>query len=371
MYWKDYEEMGLKPIPLIAGTKEPIGVDGNGKWKEPIMDQWRGVESTATNIGIRLDGDGLAILDVDDEEAKQVIERALDQLGLLPMPTVKTGGSHDGYQYWIQLEAPEWFTLGNFSQGKGELRVRDCYVVVPDSVIIRPYVFERVPEEVLCQPEISWKDLGYLVGPSEAIKEARWSRPAIPILRSKLGDAEPQVWGLVKALNTASMGKPILGYRGTLYASRSEAMAAVVRIMLRKGWTWTGIRSFFWKHAPMYLGQKEGSIRYTARKFSAEMTPPELVAAYESGLGIESEATKAVYRAFLSEAARWCGKYPFEDNPPDVLWLETTYRDLARLVKISAPTAQYHAEKLEQLGLIECVTKGSYKKLRSVWRIQI
>ena len=367
-----YRQFGLDPIPLKPRSKKPWGVGGNMYWNSSLSNQWLGVPA-GNNIGLRLNHTELAILDADDRLAQIHLSSILGSIGLVSEATVLTGGQHRGAQFWINIEdKPVGVSYRHLSPdvGKGEFRLQYCYCVVPQSVVHVPYSFNMEVRTSLRQRSILWKDLLQYVAPPPSTAplaiNPNWKEHAIPVLRRALGKQTKFVIGTLRALNEATKGAPI--YK---YATRSEAMAAVVRIMLRFGWSWHGIRSFFWHYAPKYLSSRKSHIRYTAAKFSAEMTPPALIKAYQRAAGLQDTGAEAIYRALISEAVRWVdGKHPFDPNSGFVV-VETTDRQLGRLIGKPDMTANRWRKRIMAAGLLFQVKKGAFRKEASQYHLSL
>ena len=367
-----YRQFGLDPIPLKPRSKKPWGVGGNMHWNSSLPNQWQGVPSDH-NIGLRLNPDDFAILDADDRFARIHLRSILGSMGLIPEPTVLTGGQHRGAQFWINIEDKPVGVIYrrlNPYVGNGELRLQRCYCVVPESIVVDTYRFNVDARTTLQQRSILWMDIQkHLAAPTPTaplVINPHWKEHAIPVLRRALGKQTKFVIGTLRALNQATKGARLYQY-----ATRSEAMAAVVRIMLRFGWSWRGIRSFFWGHAPKYLSSREPYIRYTAAKFSAEMTPPALIMAYKTAAGLQDTGAKAIYRALISEAVRWVdGKHPFDPNSEFVV-VETTDRQLGRLIDKPDMTANRWRKRIMAAGLLFQVKKGAFRKEANQYHLSL
>ena len=360
---KDYYRwLQLEPIPLKVGSKRPVG-----SWlKTDPRKQWKGVGKH--NIGLRLNSDKLTVVDADTLDTATVVSAMLEGWGLISDHTVNTGGEHRGVQYWLNCEEkPTGVSYRNLAVGEGELRIQNCYIVAPPSIVEAEYAFNIDPLDVLRQRKLTWQDLSTLLPAPENVLSPeinhKWIRAYVPILTFKLRDS--RLIGYTKALATATKGEPIGKYR-----SRSEAMAMIVRILLRLGWDWNAIRSHFFVNAPNYLYERQGQIRTTAAKFSAEMTPLPLISAYENAAGLTNQRDRDCYRALLSEAARWNGRHQYDpDN--DFFVAETTDRALGRLMNCGYRTAGRARNRLEATGLITQDTQGQWKKQRSIYLIKV
>jgi hypothetical protein len=359
-----YKWLRLDPIPLKSSSKKPMG-----SWltTDPSQ-QWKGVGKRQHNIGLRLTSDKLTVVDADSLNAATAVSAKLKGWGLIPDHTVNTGGKHRGVQYWLNCEEkPVGVSYRNLKDGDGELRIQNCYVVAPPSVVEVEYTFNVDPLEVLRQRKLTWQDLCQMLPPIAATETPEvnptWSKPAIPILTFKLKDN--RLVGYTKALASAAKGQPL-----GKYPTRSEAMAMIVRILLRLGWTWPAIRHHFYTHAPKYLYGCQGLIRYTCGKFSAQMTPTKLIEAHEHAAGLIKSRDRDCYRALLSEAARWNGRHEY-DPANGFFVAETTARDLGRLMDCSKDTAHRACKRLEAAGIVRPDTVGQWKKQRSVYLVEV
>lgn len=360
-----YRWLRLDPIPLKPGSKEPMG-----SWLDtPNLEQWKGVEEH--NVGLRLNRDDpLTIVDADTPDCATTVGAVLQGWGLDSEHTVNTGGPHRGVQYWLNCDKkPIGVSQPKLAIGDGELRVARCYVVVPDSVVEAPYTFNIDPRKHLQQQPLTWEDL-YQMLPLAAKVELlatetfwKWSKPAIPILTFKLTDN--RIIYYTKALRLATKGEKI-GW----YESRSHAMAAIVRQLLLLGWSWGAIRKHFYSHAVKYLYEKQDQIRYTCGKFSAQMTPIDLIKAYHGAAGLTNKRDRDCYRAFLSEAARWSGEHPYDPDQGFAI-AETTDRNLARLMGCKRMTAHRARKRLEAAELVEPHIKGKWHTQRGVYIVEV
>lgn len=350
-----YAELGLEPIPLWHGLKTPVRSYNKIPWRE----QWKGLLGKAEdyNIGLRLSNAPLTILDGDSPGSRAAIEATLCNLGLPHEPTVNTGGEHRAWQWWLICpDKPTSFSFRKLRPdiGDGELRMKGCYVVVPPSIVEARYTFAVADPATHLQRQIPWEDLLTFVAPAQPTKVTRvdldWTQSAIPILTFRT--LHQPIIAHTRQIELADRGDPVGKYR-----TRSEAMAYVVRMLLRLGWDWSDIRGHFEELAPNYLTEKRWEIHHTAAKFSAEMTPPDLVEAYETAAGRSRPQDRACYRALISEAARWSGRYEIKGG---VATAETTDRGLARLMRCSPMTAHRARRRLEAAGLVHVLNVGEH-----------
>lgn len=123
---KQYIQLGLDPIPLHAGSKQPI----HKSWqKRDVRDLWKGIDYPV-NVGIRL-GNGLICLDADDEVTASYF---FDLFSDHDNCVVET---KNGYHFYFYCDLPDdhqtYYRLGKGLDG--EVRIKGCQVVAPPSYV--------------------------------------------------------------------------------------------------------------------------------------------------------------------------------------------------------------------------------------------
>lgn len=231
--WRSrYEALGFTTIPLVGKFPlDPVS------WKiTPPTEQWRRAGPDFDgNIGIVV-GNGRAVIDADDYETSKTIDCGLISRGYTPPTVLSPHGSH----FCIQVtNAPEEFNFSKLVNGvyKGELRVRNSYVVAPCSHVDGiPYRWERgTPEEWKSQSVVQWKDLLWLLT-DQPVSQLIAELP-IPLVYR---DMPRKAQALLEKLASATKGQAIYKYQ-----SRSDAEAAVVSILILAGWSYDQILATF------------------------------------------------------------------------------------------------------------------------------
>lgn len=255
--WKErYDRAMLPTIPVARGTKQPIlaawqRIPPGEQWSQVGRDKFRG------NLAILLGG-GTVVIDCDAPQTVEAVSGKLEALGLRT-PYVHTPGG--GRHYYLQVnDVPDGFNWTPLNIGPGELRARNATIMVPCSTYdTRRYqwAYGFKPEDVPTQRPVKWRDLSWLIKSQDALTEPLQEPPVRLLWRT----APAYVEWLLRVLRTAPKSQPIGKYRqGELigkYASRSEAEAAVVAILILSGWPLAEIREQFDDARPGHYAEYE------------------------------------------------------------------------------------------------------------------
>ena len=124
-----YKEVGFDTIPIDFGKKYPPPKD----WKTKDSSELWSDAPKDSNIALRLGRYG--DLDSDSSKTDEFIENMLKELGIDNVPTFYARrGKH---RIVIIEDAPEIVKIRHWKKeiGKGEVRVKDNYTVIPDSTV--------------------------------------------------------------------------------------------------------------------------------------------------------------------------------------------------------------------------------------------
>jgi len=360
--WRDrWRSAGVQVIPLKAHSKEPVFNTALRGWsKVPPDEQWRecGGPDFRGNIAAVL-GQGIGVLDADNEQAVISIAAFFDGIGMADIPTVRTVS--DGRHYWIRvLDAPESVSFRHLASdvGDGELRVSRCYVAVPCSAIgDKRYKFiSGSPESITRQRAIKWQDLRALIT-SDAYEIFEFERPPVRCLRRALpAKAERLLTLLFVAPQSVQVTKD--------YKSRSEAEAAVVAMAILSGWTFEEIVNLFEHQQPgKYESERAWRKKYLAHTYKRVLSDicsvPErlqLAELYHEAdemlwPGRTGLLNKAVYKAILAIAWQW-----------QTFTVSASIRDIAEHATGSKQGVNNAIKRLCELGLIRKLSPGTSHK---------
>ena len=352
---------GLPVIPITANAKTPLfewgSVPSSEQWQRAGGDEFRG------NIAAVL-GNGIAVLDADNSQAAEHISAHLAGLGI-SSPVVQTvsGGAH----YWLRLaDAPAdvSYKLLSPEVGAGELRVSNCYVLVPCSAIgDKRYQFVHgSPESIATQRAVRWQDLLTLLPGTERTGERLDALPVRLIKRAMPGRAAR----LFEMLRDAPRSEPV---DGTRYATRSEAEAAIVAILALSGWQLDDIFSVFEAEQPAHFVDAKHSRRYLELTYQNVLgdiaaTPERAQLAELYGQaerwqwhGRGGLLDLAVYRAMIAAA------YQFAQFTVSV-----SVRDIAEHASASLAGVHSAQERLSAAGLVRKMQAGDTLRA-SLWHI--
>lgn len=337
-----WDSAGVLSIPLQPNSKMPVS-----QWLHiDPAEQWRQADGRQANIGV-LCGNGLAVVDCDDAQAVDNVAARLRSLGLaLPAVATPSGGRH---AYLKVCDAPAGFTMQRLAApvGKGELRVRSCYVAAPcSSVDGRPYAFVNgSPEDLLRLRPVAWRDLLWLcrAQPSHVLP----TEPPLRLVRRSLPQCTERLFAL---LAQAARGTAVLRY-----CTRSEAECAVVAALILAGWGEQEIEAEFAKRQPGHyreMGQhRRAYLHRTYRRALDDIaaTPPRpaILDAYRAAHGMAwpgrtGSTDQAIYLALLAVAwqfARWT--------------VAVSLRDLSEHAAVSIDTASHALTRLGAAKLID------------------
>ena len=248
----DYQHLlsfGLDVIPLKHNTKEPIGE----RWQLRSSDElWQAVSpSEPVNIGLRPGAGGIIGIDCDNRAAVRHVSEWLSCQGLPKLSVVTPSGNR--HFYVRSDDAPPDLTFQHLNKevGKGEMRVRNCYLVLPHSVYEgKVYRWEegdasRFPS----LPSVQWNDLKGLLPDVPTPASALLELP-VRLLRYEMPPRTLEILLDLKANQCAG------------YPSFSEAEQAVVSGLFLAGWTFNEIEYTFEKWMPPHY-RKRGRWRHS------------------------------------------------------------------------------------------------------------
>jgi DNA-binding MarR family transcriptional regulator len=250
---------GLPVIPIDANRKTPLyawqTMPSAAQWYAAGGDQFRG------NIAVVM-GNQNAVIDADEPVSVANLMAWLEGKGI-DAPRVRTpsGGVHA----YIKIRGePSNITYALLSPevGKGELRVSNCYVVAPCSVISNAwYRFEYGnPEKIAAMQAVRWQDLCELL-PGKRLSEQISSLPVRLVHREMPGRAAR----LFELLKDAEQGEPVS--EGNIYQSRSEAEAAIVALLALSGWDLSEISQVFEAEQPAHYAALKQREQYLERTY--------------------------------------------------------------------------------------------------------
>lgn len=306
--WRErYRAADLDAIPLRPKSKRPLCRG----WQELAPEeQWRrSRDYDRLNIGVR-PGRGRAVIDADTAEAADLVDRRLQDMGLV---TPKVATPHGGAHFYLQLDVPVEFEYQKLDAaiGPGEFRTGPgAQVAAPPSVVDgRQYTFVRGwPEDVPRLQPVAFADCLWLV-PGKATRLPRQTVLELeetPLVRWPMIPRE--ITALLAALKTAKVGAPIWGF-----ASTSEAEWHAVLILIGTGRQLGDITKLFDFWQPVHYAAKPQAgrrayLQLTYQKareaWYAKAERRELAAYYEDVLawtwtGRTGATDRAVYLAAL------------------------------------------------------------------------
>jgi hypothetical protein len=306
------------------------------------------------------------VIDGDSDISVTNVRNGLAGLGLsLPQVETVSGGRH---WYLLVKDAPKDFNWARLNQniGPGELRVRNAFVVAPCSQINgRRYQFvQGDPETVGKLRPVHWADLKFLLPQATSSATVSYDAPPIRLLWRPMPDKARE---LLADLVNALKGINICGY-----ASRSEAEAAVVMMLILAGWTLQEIEQTFEAKLPAHYANKgkRGRQKYlylTYRKalmrLASEPERAKIADLYSQAKiwpwprrGGDLEC--AVYLGVL--AIGWqCGSFE----------VGASLRCLAEYAAATPPGVSYTLQRLENGGYLRKVSPHTATQA-AVWRIE-
>ena len=359
-----WQQAGAVVIPLRADSKTPAA--GRSWLTTPSAAQWQTLPAgKACNLGI-VCGAGHAVIDADNAEAVRNVDAQLAGLGILdqmPIERTPNGGRH----YHAKLvEVPHGFNYALLARqlGAGELRAANCYVVAaPSTVAGRPYVFEQGgPHTLPALRVMAWRDFDWLL-PAGAAAVDRVQVPPVRLLERSAGGA---VEALLDKLGhaqarTRRSDRLERGHAVGKYASTSQAEAAVIAILILRGWPFDAIADLFQQAPPAHYRLRRSAdasadavlraayLRATYANVLAELagnaTRQQLALAWRTveqagAAGEGAEAERRVLLAMLAHAWQY-----------DALTFCASRRDLGLHAQLSgqvvdAARQRLHAERL-------------------------
>lgn len=350
-------------IPIRANSKEPLCSWGS----MPSSEQWRevGGERFRGNIATIL-GNGFAVLDADNQQAADNLSAWLDGMGISsPVVQTPSGGKH----FWLRLaDAPAdvSYKLLSPEVGAGELRVSNCYVLAPCSSIgeVR-YRFEfGNPEAIASLRSVSWQDLLELL-PGAAASAGGAHLESLPVRLLKR-EMPSRAVSLFSMLRDAPKSEPVDGER---YATRSEAEAAIMALLILSGWQKSDISEVFDAEQPGHYADITQRSRYldlTYRNVLSDIaTTPERVQLAElysqaqqwQWRGRGGLLSLAVYRAVLAIG------YQFASYT-----VSASERDIAEHSAASRRGVQNALKRLSEFGLL-CKLQPGDSHRAALWQI--
>ena len=359
-----WQQAGAVAIPLRANAKTPAA--GASWLTTPSAEQWQALPTgKPCNLGL-VCGAGHVVIDADNAEAVRNVDAQLAGLGVLdklPIERTPSGGRH----YHAKLvEVPDGFSYALLARqlGAGELRAANCYVVAaPSTVAGRPYVFEQGGPHLLPALRVmAWRDFDWLLpvaaGAVDRVEVPpvrlleRSAGGAVELLLDKLGHAQARSRRGDRFERGQAVGK---------YGSTSQAEAAVVAILILRGWPFDAIAALFEQAQPAHYRLRRAAdanaaavlrvayLRATYGNVLAELagnaTRRQLALAWRTveQAGAPSEAAEAERRVLLAMLAHaW---------QVDALTFSASRRDLGLHAQLSgqvvdAARQRLHAERL-------------------------
>jgi len=361
-----WQQAGAVVIPLRADSKTPAA--GRSWLTTPSAAQWQTLPAgKACNLGI-VCGAGHAVIDADNAEAVRNVDAQLAGLGILdqmPIERTPNGGRH----YHAKLvEVPHGFNYALLARqlGAGELRAANCYVVAaPSTVAGRPYVFEQGgPHTLPALRVMAWRDFDWLL-PAGAAAVDRVQVPPVRLLERSAGGA---VEALLDKLGhaqarTRRSDRLERGHAVGKYASTSQAEAAVIAILILRGWPFDAIADLFQQAPPAHNRRRRAAdasadavlraayLRATYANVLAELagnaTRQQLALAWRTveqagAAGEGAEAERRVLLAMLAHA--W---------QVDALTFCASRRDLALHAQLDDTTVDKARQRLHAARLIK------------------
>ena len=361
-----WQQAGAVVIPLRADSKTPAA--GRSWLTTPSAAQWQTLPAgKACNLGI-VCGAGHAVIDADNAEAVRNVDAQLAGLGILdqmPIERTPNGGRH----YHAKLvEVPHGFNYALLARqlGAGELRAANCYVVAaPSTVAGRPYVFEQGgPHTLPALRVMAWRDFDWLL-PAGAVAVDRVQVPPVRLLERSAGGA---VEALLDKLGhaqarTRRSDRLERGHAVGKYASTSQAEAAVIAILILRGWPFDAIADLFQQAPPAHYRLRRAAdasadavlraayLRATYANVLAELagnaTRRQLALAWRTveqagAAGEGAEAERRVLLAMLAHA--W---------QVDALTFCASRRDLALHAQLSGQVVDAARQRLHAARLIK------------------
>ena len=239
-------------IPIKANDKTPLfawaTMPSDAQWYAAGSNQFRG------NIATIL-GNGYAVIDTDEQLSVEHVRSWLDSKGIIsPQVRTPSGGVH----YWLRVtHAPAEVNCPKLSPdiGKGELRVANCYVLTPCSVIGNDrYRFEvGSPEQIATMRSVRWQDLLELLPGGAHQVEALTCLP-VRLLKREMPARAARLFAI---LRDAPKSMPI-----EQYDTCSDAECAIVTMLSLSGWDLSDINQAFEAEQPTHYAEHKQSRRY-------------------------------------------------------------------------------------------------------------
>jgi len=345
-----YLSVGMPTIPLQSGAKVPA----HKAWQKiNSSEQWNDLGSGFRgNIGIRL-GEGLAVFDADNSVTVEAVRDHLHGLGI-KAPAVKT---KRGRHYYLKVrDIPEGFNSSNLKKLKGELRAgAGAYVVAPCSMVQdhRYRFISGTPEQISTNKSIKWGDLRELI-----LAEPLPYKLTQPPVRLVWRDMPSKAGELLRWLMSAHQGE-----RYQKYATRSEAEAGVVAMLILSGWEYEDIFHIFESSQPGHYAEAHKPEPYLALTYANVLTHlgsspvrSHLALAYKASNdlawpGRGGAGRQAVAKALLAIGWQW-----------DTYEPQASVRYLAEHGTLSKTGVHRVLKYLKEASLIKQITAGDHQQ---------
>jgi hypothetical protein len=344
-----YEHLGFKAIPLQG--KKPL--DPTSWLKTPVLEQWKlAGQQFDGNIGIVL-GNGLAVVDTDNQETARIVSKHLDNLGIASGSVSTPRGRH----FYLRISGyPGWFYSRKLPSniGLGELRVQNSYVVAPRSQINNTFYRWNncTPGMVFDQPVIQWSDLHWLI--QDHVEPETIETMPVRLLHRPMSR-------MVKALLT-ELAKAKKGQQVGKYPTRSEGEAAVISQLILSGWGIESIQTEF----DMWLPGKYKEMKGGARQAYFDKTY------YRVLTKIVSNPVRNQIASYWQDADSdpyWKGRNGLVKRDVYLGLLATCWqfaswrvnasqRDLACYCAVSQPVVSKTLKELTELGVVKRIIGG-------------
>jgi len=283
-----YDTIGLETFPVPFGQKAPP--PKGWQTADNLWDR----DYDISNIAIRLGK--VADLESDNQSAEGYISNRLDDLGIHRVPVFS---SPRGKHHFVKIKnAPTNtnFSLWKSSIGKGECRIRNCYSLIPPSVVDgRDYSWnEGWFESFKNLPEIDWNDL------KDMVNESITTEPVDTLPKYLSFEPKDWIYDTLETLTTAGRGEKITSQNRT-WNSRSEAEFAIALTLDICGFSNEQITSIFDEYKPGHYKEASNQKYYLNLlfdKIAAYGIRPELVNLYNQTP--DKFVYHRVYKALIS-----------------------------------------------------------------------
>jgi len=249
----DYAELGFATLPLLPGTKDAYLIN----WQSRSSSEMWEYAVPGANVGVRC-GDGLAVMDCDEEDAPGTFARVQDilfGLGFEPgsYPVVQTA-SEIGRQVFITLagklpgHSRRWdatFGAGEFRYGPG------AYVVAPPSVV-NGRRYTRIAGDLRQLPRVTVADVLPLLKNKDTATahHERVDFAALLPVATEPGRTSPRNGGTQSPTVPRLAWRILSGDAETIgrYQTRSEAEQAALVSLVNGGNSFDDVHRLFVSH---------------------------------------------------------------------------------------------------------------------------